>query len=698
MMPWISNLSLQLVEQLADVSIRSLCIAFIAFAVIQSARMRSAAARHAIWSVVLGAMLVLPVLAPLVPPMAVKIAPGAFIPASASKPGGALAHSRSSSGARAVAPTPPTPVPPRWPALLAALYLMAAVGFLVRLLAGFRQCRRLLFQSGTVRDERALLLLQDLAAAHSISWPLPRLCASRAVAVPITIGAQEPAILLPADWQSWDDWKLRAVLAHELAHIWRGDWLVTVAASVNRCIFWFHPLAWWLERRLSALAEDACDEAALLSTGDAPRYASTILEFAAALRATGGRLAQPGVAMARSSNVSRRIHRILETRQLAPGMLRKGGWAAVLACALPLVYSAAALQLSPRAAERAPNPGLAQLLTDGSKLSAAEAQNLEQQLVRDPEDLAARAKLISYYSWHAIAHPRLEHIFWFIEHHPESEITAYFGFPHLASQLDHDRAKALWLRQVDAHPDDARVLANAARVVGESDQFAQKDLLKRARDVDPSNPEWAKRLADVFARAIAMSFWSGVVPPVDPNFAEAAKAELETSTDAVLVGTVGEFLMGGPPAGGPPQPAQIDYAEHLLNRARSLDASNLEWSSALTRLHATRENPPAPPPASGVQRIRVGAAVQQSNLLHQVDPVYPPLARQARIQGVVRFNVVIAQDGHVSDVALVNGHPLLVPAAQEAIKQWVYRPTLLNGDPVEVATVIDVNFMLPREN
>jgi len=57
-----------------------------------------------------------------------------------------------------------------------------------------------------------------------------------------------------------------------------------------------------------------------------------------------------------------------------------------------------------------------------------------------------------------------------------------------------------------------------------------------------------------------------------------------------------------------------------------------------------------------------------------VDAVYPPLARQARIQGVVRFNVIIAQDGHVRCITLVNGYRLLVPAAQEAVKQWVYRP------------------------
>ena len=60
----------------------------------------------------------------------------------------------------------------------------------------------------------------------------------------------------------------------------------------------------------------------------------------------------------------------------------------------------------------------------------------------------------------------------------------------------------------------------------------------------------------------------------------------------------------------------------------------------------------------------------------------------------MRFNITIGKDGHVGNVTLISGHPLLVPAAQEAVKQWVYRPTLLNGDPVEVSTVVDVQFTL----
>jgi protein TonB len=90
----------------------------------------------------------------------------------------------------------------------------------------------------------------------------------------------------------------------------------------------------------------------------------------------------------------------------------------------------------------------------------------------------------------------------------------------------------------------------------------------------------------------------------------------------------------------------------------------------------------------------VGGNVQAVNLINKVTPMYPPLAKQARIQGTVRFNATIAKDGTVKNLEIVSGHPLLAEAAQEAVRQWVYRPTLLNGQPVEVETQIDVNFTL----
>jgi protein TonB len=86
--------------------------------------------------------------------------------------------------------------------------------------------------------------------------------------------------------------------------------------------------------------------------------------------------------------------------------------------------------------------------------------------------------------------------------------------------------------------------------------------------------------------------------------------------------------------------------------------------------------------------------VQAAKISNQVRPVYPQLARQARIQGTVRLEAVISKDGTIEELKLVSGHPLLVQAAMDAVKQWRYQPTMLNGVPVEVITTIDVNFTL----
>jgi TonB family protein len=109
---------------------------------------------------------------------------------------------------------------------------------------------------------------------------------------------------------------------------------------------------------------------------------------------------------------------------------------------------------------------------------------------------------------------------------------------------------------------------------------------------------------------------------------------------------------------------------------------------------AMSSSPAVPPPTGDTKRITIGGNVQQAKLVRQPRPEYPPLAKQARIQGVVQLQVVIAADGTVKDIAVISGHPLLVPAALDAVKQWQYQPTLLNGQPVEVLTQVDVNFTL----
>ncbi len=103
----------------------------------------------------------------------------------------------------------------------------------------------------------------------------------------------------------------------------------------------------------------------------------------------------------------------------------------------------------------------------------------------------------------------------------------------------------------------------------------------------------------------------------------------------------------------------------------------------------------APPPPKPTQtRIRQGGNVTAAKLLNRVQPLYPPLARQTRISGTVRLHAIIGKNGGVEQLEVMSGHPLLVQAALDAVKQWRYQPTQLNGEPVEVDTTIDVIFSL----
>ena len=130
----------------------------------------------------------------------------------------------------------------------------------------------------------------------------------------------------------------------------------------------------------------------------------------------------------------------------------------------------------------------------------------------------------------------------------------------------------------------------------------------------------------------------------------------------------------------------IDPSLRMMRGIRTDTSTQTGYSIRLVIL--SDKGIPAPP------GIRVGGNVQAANLLNRAAPVYPPLALQARIQGPVRFNVYLSTEGTVERVLLVSGHPLLVPAATEAVVQYRYKPTTLNGKPVSVQTQVDVDFKL----
>ncbi len=103
---------------------------------------------------------------------------------------------------------------------------------------------------------------------------------------------------------------------------------------------------------------------------------------------------------------------------------------------------------------------------------------------------------------------------------------------------------------------------------------------------------------------------------------------------------------------------------------------------------------PPPPKPKQIGPLRVGGSVQAARIINRVQPAYPPLARQTRISGTVRLHAIISKNGTIQQLEVLSGHPLLQQAALDAVRQWRYQPTLLNGDPVEVDTTIDVIFTL----
>ena len=100
-----------------------------------------------------------------------------------------------------------------------------------------------------------------------------------------------------------------------------------------------------------------------------------------------------------------------------------------------------------------------------------------------------------------------------------------------------------------------------------------------------------------------------------------------------------------------------------------------------------------PPPSAPAHPLRLSHWAE-GNLIYRVQPIYPPIARQARIQGTVELRAIVSQAGTIENLAVVSGHPMLVKSALEAVRQWRYRPYLLNSEPIEVETDITVNFVL----
>lgn len=700
-----NELSTRALYFLAEVSLRVFAIGLLLIPAACLASRRRPELAHALWAALLAAMLVLPILTPLLPP--VYLAKAAAEPIAIAPP---LVFQLNSPATTASLPAPRPSRTVAWPVLLLAAYIVVAASLLLRVAARVRSTGRIFAAATPLRDDRLTTLLVPLALAQDRGFPLPALCESDTIEVPFAAGWREPTIALPAAWRTWDDQKLSAVLAHELAHIQRHDWPASVLAALNTSVFFFHPIAWLAERRLNALAEACCDAAALEAAGDARHYAAIVFDFAARLP----HRAIPATAMARSSKVGARIERLLAQGLPTPRPMKPLAWSLLLAATLPVLYAAASIDpgqepAPPVTIERQAESPHKWNSIPGANTTPQQAAELEQRLAANPQDLEARTQLIGYYFSNGYLPLWLKHLEWAIDNHPEAALhETYPGRIAADRTIVQDEAtwqriQNLWRRKAIENPANVEVLLHAAAFLQDRDETRR--LLETARAFAPTD----RRPLDALAgRWITDIYGNYIISPERILRGEQALQVLLESRDADLLGTVG----GAANIGGllvsnkvPERDRQrhaafarskFDASEKLLERAIQLDPQNPKWPEALARLRAAVQPAAehAPLPAKPM-RISVGGGVQERQLLEAPKPKYPPLALQAQITGVVRFTVVISPEGDVTNVTLISGHPLLVQAATEAVRQYRYRPTLIGGKPVEVVTAVAVPFDLP---
>jgi beta-lactamase regulating signal transducer with metallopeptidase domain len=206
-----------------------------------------------------------------------------------------------------------------WRRWLTGAYVLVAALLLLRPLLGLILSWRMLRATHPVRE--------DWAAGK-------RLRTNTWICAPVTVGSN---VLLPAECVNWDERRRQAVLAHEESHIARGDFYIQLLSQVNRSVFWFSPLAWWLHRRLTALAELASDDAAIEALGDRPGYAAILLDVARLPRTPS-----ISVAMARPATVSQRIERIL-AEETTPAPVSRLLQTVIAAAVAPLAMLTAVL-------------------------------------------------------------------------------------------------------------------------------------------------------------------------------------------------------------------------------------------------------------------------------------------------------------------------------------------------------------------
>lgn len=526
------------------------------------------------------------------------------------------------------------------------------------------------------------------------SWSVEAsLLVSEDVASPVTFGWRKPVVLLPAGFTELNSQTQEAILCHEVMHVRRRDWLFTVVEEVVRAIFWFHPAIWWLLGEIGLAREQQVDRLAIEITNERDHYMDALLAIAGARAQLD---LAPAPLFLRKRHLKHRVVSILKETHMSKQRLISTlvtGFG-ILAGACWLVTGVFPLTAQPQIVDDSPGvtvnlngavvmhrtgvgypsavlkKGIQGMLSVELKTDAA--GNVSDAHVLSGPDELRRSTLESVLQWH---------------------FTRAFAGTTRTVQITFEAPKEM------ATAAEVEVRAVPGGVVG---------------GVIGGVPGGTR--GGVLGGIIG-SVPAGMAPPPPPPPPPSAEAMAQARIAGIRILGLpdqerAELLASLPIREGDQMDADLQqrtvqamraFDEHLTLSRMYQRAPDGALTQTVTiaapgamRGAVSSQMRTFAPMADGSTPINVGGNIQSAKILRKVQPAYPALAMSARVSGVVQLAVVIAKDGTIQEIHSLGGPALLIQSAMDAVKQWLYSPTLVNNQPVAVATTIDLNFSLDQ--
>ena len=484
---------------------------------------------------------------------------------------------------------------------------------------------------------------------------------------PLTFGFFRQMILLPESFQDLNEQAQLGIACHELLHVRRNDWLVTLLEEFAASLFWFHPAVWWLLAQARLAREQLVDAEVVRLTSAREPYINALLEIAGARPTLD---LAPAPLFLRKRHLFQRMHFLLLEVSMSRFRLFSsyGSMAAILVMAgwvgfvsFPLIGKAEikpAVPPPPSQTSQA-EPGYVVNTPPAYYPPAALQKGIEGSVVVE----------LTFNASGDVTDSR-------VLSGPE-ELRKGGLESALRGTYNINTARTLQVVVNFAMP------PTVPGTLGQRGNFVVRN---GGKFIEPGTVPGARGGAQVFP----------VPQPADVRTRVFEKMGNVEGID--VIGLQGSDLAQIEQRLQRFQGQQMskDLLDQITEAARSGGVSVPYQGTSIQ---------PTPSQGSRVQvtfsgtplRVRIGARVADDNLIKPAaGPVYPALAKVSKVQGDVVLEVNITKDGKVGNLTVISGHPLLTDAAIEAVRQWEYKPTLLNGAPVDVVTTVTVNFTLPQ--